>query len=249
MRRDKTKPKQNRRERREITGKVRQEKYIDERYLAPPVQAKNAVQRDFIRALNLKQVVVFSAPAGVGKSFITMSVVTDWLKKGDFDSVKLTRPATGMGKTLGLLPGNLEEKYTPYLLPLIDVIRNRYGSGFYESSIHNKTIEMVPLEYIRGRSFSDVVVLDEAQNTTPDEMYTILTRVEEEGKLIIIGDPTQNDMRGQNGIDWLCDFIYDNPELESEVAIIKASSEDIVRSGLCKKVVQAKERSMRHRNY
>ena len=234
-------------DKKETQGRVVKEKFQNENYLAQPVQAKNKTQKKFLHAINNKKVIVFNAPAGVGKSYITMSEVTDWIKRGEYDKVMLCRPSIGMGKSLGLLPGSLEEKYTPYLLPLLDVVKSRYGSGFYESSVKNGTIEFCPLEFIRGRSFECVVVLDEGQNTTPEEMYTFLTRVGEEGKLIIIGDPTQNDLKVKNGITWLCEFIEDNPSLKEDIAVITATSDDIVRSGLCKKVVKAKEKVERRR--
>lgn len=214
-------------------------------YVKPPVQAKNDVQKRFLKALKDKSCIVFEAPAGVGKSFLTMSEVCDWLKKGEYEKCYLTRPAVGMGNTVGLLKGGLREKYEPYLLPLIDVISQRYGKGFYESSLNNGTIEFALLEYIRGRSIDQVVVLEECQNTKPDEMYTMLTRLADGGKLICIGDRTQNDIRGQNGIEWLVDFVEKNPELEEFVEVIRATSDDIVRGGLCKTVVKAKERQLR----
>lgn len=213
-----------------------------DREIASPVQAKNNKQRDFLRALKDKQVVCFRAPAGVGKSFLTMCECTDWLKKGYWEKLVLTRPAVGMGKSLQALPGDLRMKFEPYMLPCVDVIKQRYGDGYYENCLGNGTIEFAPLEFIRGRSFTHLVVLDEGQNVTPDEMYTIITRIEEGGKLIVIGDPNQHDLRGQNGIDWLCDFVEDNIELQSFIQVVDASSDDIVRGGLCKMMVKARER-------
>ncbi len=212
-------------------------------YLKPPIQAKNPSQRDFLRLLKEKQVVAYVAPAGVGKTYAAMSEVTDWLKRGAYDKIILSRPHVGMGNTGGLLPGSVHEKYEPYMLPLVDVISSRYGKGFYESCLHNGTIEIQPLEYIRGRSFNDVVVLDESQNVTPSQMYTILTRIGESGRLIILGDPTQNDLKGENGLTWLSNFMFDNPELGDHIGIVEATSDEIVRSGLCKTIVKAKERS------
>lgn len=217
-------------------------------YVKPPVQAKNEVQRQFLQALQNKACIVMECPAGVGKSYLTMCEVTDWLKKGIYDTCYLTRPAVGMGSTVGLLKGGLREKYEPYLLPLVDVISERYGHGFYESSLNNGTIQFALLEYIRGRSIDQVVVLDECQNTKPSEMYTMLTRIADGGCLICIGDRTQSDIKGQNGIEWLVDFVKENPELEEYVEVITGTSDDIVRGGLCKTVVKAKERSLKKEN-
>lgn len=233
---------QDRWEKKEEKGRVVRDD--NHTYLKPPVQAKNEVQRRFLQALQTKSCIVLECPAGVGKSYLTMSEVTDWLKKGIYDTCYLTRPAVGMGNTVGLLKGGLREKYEPYLLPLVDVISQRYGHGFYESSLSNGTIQFALLEYIRGRSIDQVVVLEECQNTKPDEMYTMLTRIADGGCLICIGDRTQSDIRGQNGIEWLVDFVKTNPELEDFVEVISGTSDDIVRGGLCKTVVKAKEREL-----
>ena len=226
----------------ELTGRIVTEAKV-EKYVAPPVQAKNDKQREFLRALQTHQVIVFIAPAGVGKSFLTMSEVTDWLKKGIYDKILLSRPAVGMGNTVGLLKGGLTEKYTPYLLPMIDVVSQRYGRGFYETCLNNGTIEMLPLEYIRGRNIDQIAVVDEFQNCNPDEAYTMMTRIAEGGKLVLLGDPTQTDVRGENALQWLPKFLLANPELNDHIKLIEASSDDIERGGLCKLMVKAKEKS------
>ncbi len=233
---------QDRWDKKEESGRIVLTEKVD-KYIAAPVTAVNDKQKEFLRALSTHQVVVFIAPAGVGKSFLAMSEVSDWLKKGLYDKVMLSRPAVGMGNTIGLLKGDLRDKYTPYLLPLIDVIRQRYGAGFYENCMNNGTMEMVPLEYIRGRNIDQVAIVDEFQNCNPDEAYTMITRIAEGGKLILIGDATQNDLRGKNAMDWLPEFLKQNPELHDHIALVEATSDDIVRGGLCKMMVKAKERS------
>lgn len=223
-------------------GRILKDKFLNE--VKPPVQAKNAVQKEFLKALKNYDVVVFSAPAGVGKTFLTMSEVSDWLKKGDIDKVVLTRPAIPMGRSIGLVPGTVREKYELYLQPLLNVLWDRYGKSYYENCLSLGNIVIMPPEYVRGHSVDGVMVLDEAQSFHPEEIYTLLTRVEEGGKLILIGDPTQNDLKGQNGIEWLCGFVEKNPELEKHIKIIEATSDDIVRGGLCKAMVRAKEREV-----
>jgi phosphate starvation-inducible protein PhoH and related proteins len=238
--RNKAKVVDDRWEKKKEVGRVVKDE--DRSYVKPPVTAKNTKQAEFLSALKTHQVIVFTAPAGVGKSFLTMCEVTDWLKKGLYDKIILSRPSVGMGNTIGLLKGGLVEKYTPFLLPMIDVIKERYGTGFYENCLNNGTIEMCPLEYIRGRNISQVAIVDEFQNCNPEEAYTMITRVAESGKLILIGDPTQNDIRGKNAMQWLPEFIKANPELAQHIAIIEATSDDIVRGGMCKMMVKAKER-------
>ena len=228
----------------EIKGqRVVKEKFLNE--VKTPVQAKNNVQKEFLKALKTHEVVVFSAPAGVGKSFLTMSEVSDWLKKGEVNKVVLTRPAIPMGRSIGLVPGTVREKYELFLQPLLSVLWDRYGKSYYENCLSLGSLEILPPEYARGYSVDGVMILDEAQSFSPDEIYTLLTRLEEGGKLILIGDPTQNDLRGQNGIDWLCEFVNRNPELEKHIKIIKATSNDIVRGGLCKAMVKAKEKEIK----
>lgn len=234
--------KEARQVKKEEAGRTIKEKFIEE--VKPPVTAKNNKQKEFLAALANYDVIVFEAPAGVGKSYLTMSEVSDWLKKGLYDKCVISRPNISMGSSLGLLPGTISEKYEPYLLPLIDVMSNRYGRGWYDTAVKNGQIELLPLEYVRGRSFNCVVVVDEAQNCKPDEVYTILTRVGEGAKLIMIGDRTQHDLKGETGIQWLCKFVEEHSELSEHIKVIKATSDDIVRSGLCKTMVKAKERSL-----
>ena len=224
-------------------GKVRDEegKFLEE--IKPPVKPKNDVQREFLDALNDSQysVVCFSAPAGVGKSFLAMSTVSDWLKKGIIDKIALSRAVIPMGRSLGMLPSTLQQKFEPYLMPLLEVLWKRYGKNYYNYALSKGLIELLPPEYARGRSIESVFIIDECQSLYPDEMYTMLTRLEEGGKLILLGDAKQSDIKGENGIDWLCKFVDNNKDLQKHVKVIRASSDDIVRGGLCKAAVKAKE--------
>ena len=206
-----------------------------------PVTAKNEKQKEFLKHLNTKQVCIFNSPAGCGKTYLTMCEASDWLKKGYFDRISISRPNVIMGRSLGALRGDMQAKFEPLVAPLLDVVKKRYGVGFYESCLHNGTIELTPLEYIRGRNFSEIVIIDEAQLTTPDEMYTILTRLEEGGKLILIGDPTQKDQKGEDGITWLMDFVKRH-NMEDMVGYVEGSSDDIERGSFCKRVVKGMEK-------
>lgn len=225
-------------------GRVLKPKFQDENYLATPVSAKNDVQKLFLNALKEFDVVVFSAPAGVGKSYLTMSEVSDWLKKGVYNKITLSRAVIPMGRSLGMLPNNLQQKFEPFLMPLLEVLWKRYGKSYYENCLANGSIELLAPEYARGRSVSDVMIIDEIQCMTKEELYTMLTRMEQGAKLILIGDGTglQTDIKGENGIEWLTKFVENNPELQKHIKVITATSEDIVRGGLCKAMVQAKEK-------
>lgn len=215
---------------------------LSDKEVKPPVQAKTEIQKQFLQALKEYDVIAFSAPAGCGKTYLTMCEASDWLKKGYYDKITLSRAVIPMGRSLGMLPNTLQQKFEPYLMPLLEVLWNRYGKGFYENCLHDGTLELLAPEYCRGRSISGVFILDEAQSFHPDELYTMLTRLEEGAKLILIGDPNQSDIRGKNGIDWLCEFVEKNPELQKHIKVIKATSDEIVRGGLCKAAVKAKER-------
>lgn len=226
----------------DATKRVIKSKFQDESYIATPVTAKTDVQRQFLNALKEFDVVVFSAPAGVGKSYLTMSEAADWLKTGVYDKITLTRAVIPMGRSLGMLPSTLQQKFEPYLMPLLEVLWKRYGKSYYENCLANGSVELLAPEYSRGRSVSGCMIIDEGQSLHPDELYTLLTRMETGSKLIVIGDPNQSDIKGLNAIDWLEGFVNKNHELSKHIKVIKADSNDIVRSGLCKAMVKAKEK-------
>lgn len=215
--------------------------------LAPVVRAKNEFQSSCLNAIKTKDAVFINAPAGTGKTFLVMSTVSDWLKSQKIDKIILSRPTVGMGNSIGLLPGSVRDKFEPYLAALVQVLVNRYGAGYYETQLSNKNIEFVPLEYIRGRSFENaVVIIDEFQNTDAETAYTIMTRLGEGSKMFCLGDVTQNDLRGnkESGLDWAIDFI-DRHDLTHIADFIDGTSEDIVRSPFCKAVVKAREKDLR----
>lgn len=221
-------------------GRVVKEKFQEERKVEP-IQAKTEFQKKVLRAMKTKQIVVLIAPAGVGKSYLTMGQASDWFVQGVIDKIVIARTAVGMGKSHGFLKGDLESKYSCFLMPLIEVFTKRYGKGKYETALSAGNIEMIATEHMRGRNLEGVAILDEAQNTTPDEMFSIVTRLTEDGKLFILGDPTQTDIKGQNGLSWLESFV-EKHSLQEYIEIIKATSEEIVRGGLCKAFVQAMEK-------
>lgn len=211
--------------------------------LQKPVVPQNQFQSELLEAIKTKQVVFTDAPAGCGKTYLIASTAVDLLKSGKIQKIILSRPSVGMGNSLGLLPGGLREKFEPYLMPIIDVMTGRYGKGFYECQLGNGNIEFVPLEYLRGRSFSDaVVIVDEFQNTTQDEAFSIMTRLGESSQLFCMGDTAQHDMKNRtSGLEWAMQFI-DKHELYEYAALVDGESEDIVRSGFCKAIIQAMEK-------
>lgn len=217
--------------------------------LKAPITPKTNFQKALVSDLTYKNAIFATAPAGVGKTYVVVSTVVDWLKAGKIKKLILSRPSVGMGNTLGLLPGDIKEKFTPYLMAIIEVITKRYGHGFYETQVNNGNIEFLPLEYVRGRSFEDaVVIVDEFQNTDEETAYTILTRVGENSKIVCMGDVTQTDMKNKrSGLTWVTDFIIRH-NLQEVAGVVVGDSDDIVRSDFCKLVVQAREKDLKHKN-
>lgn len=246
MRHSNRQERQTRREKKAGRERVVTPRAREEIELARPIQAKGHFQKSLLSAITQKDAVFIDSPAGTGKTYVVMSTVIDWLKSGKIKKIVLSRPTVGMGNSLGLLPGPIREKFEPYLAALVQVITDRYGAGYYETQLSNKNIEFVPLEYIRGRSFEDsVVIVDEFQNTDEDTAYTIMTRLGEGSKMFCLGDVTQNDMKGrESGLDWAMDFI-DRHNLFHLMEFVEGTSDDIVRSPICKAVVKAREKDLK----
>lgn len=221
--------------------RIIKDKFLEERsQKVTPIQAKNEFQKKVLRALATKQVIVISSPAGTGKSLLSMASASDALMKGETKKIFLARPAVGMGNSLGMLKGTLREKYEPYLMPLVEVFTDRYGRGAYETALQSGNIELIPFEYLRGRNIHGWTVVDEIQCCSSSELYSVLTRLTEDGKLILLGDKTQSDLQGQDGMSWLHDFVHRH-NLYDTVEFIEGSSDDIVRSDFVRAIVKAKE--------
>lgn len=205
-----------------------------------PLLPKNDRQARLISCLqNNDQVIVFG-PSGTGKTFLTVSYAAEMYLRGKIQKIVITRPVEGIGKTIGLLPGELEEKMRHWLAEMIIILKDRLGEESYEIALKQGDIEMVPLEYIRGRSFENTfIMMTEAQNSTIDAMKALVTRVGEGSKIILDGDIRQADLKGDNGLLWAIELIRDTPALQKLSGIVEFRVEDIVRSGLCAEWVKA----------
>ncbi len=160
-----------------------------------PIRAKTIGQREYIQAIRHKDVVFGIGPAGTGKTYLAVVMATQALKNGHVKRIILTRPAVEAGESLGFLPGDLKEKVDPYLRPLYDALNDIYGTEQTQRLIERGTIEIAPLAYMRGRTLDDAfVILDEAQNTTHQQMKMFLTRLGFGSKMVITGDKTQIDL-------------------------------------------------------
>ena len=159
------------------------------------IRAKTIGQREYIKAIRHKDLVFGIGPAGTGKTYLAVVMATQALKNGQVKRIILTRPAVEAGESLGFLPGDLKEKVDPYLRPLYDALHDIYGLEQTQRLIERGTIEIAPLAYMRGRTLDDAfVILDEAQNTTHQQMKMFLTRLGFSSKMVITGDKTQIDL-------------------------------------------------------
>src|SRR3954471_22737251 len=161
----------------------------------PPIVARTLGQRTYVEAIQKHDIVFAIGPAGTGKTYLAVAMAVAALKKEQVSRIILTRPAVEAGEALGFLPGDLQEKITPYLRPLYDSLRDMLDPEEIERWVARQTIEVAPLAYMRGRTLSNAfVILDEAQNTTTEQMFMLLTRMGPNSKLVVTGDVTQIDL-------------------------------------------------------
>ncbi|WP_251569557.1 PhoH family protein [Parasutterella muris] len=204
-----------------------------------PIEGKTETQKRYISAIKSFKLIFATGSAGTGKTWLATAMAAQALMNGRTDKVILTRPAVEAGESLGFLPGEINDKFEPYLQPFKQVLYDRLGKGRAECMMKNGKIQAIPLAYLRGITFQNCyVILDEAQNTTPTEMKMFLTRIGENCTVIVNGDTTQKDIRGESG---LIDAIERIGFLPS-VKVINFTKADIVRSGLVQEIVEAYER-------
>lgn len=203
---------------------------------AQPLEPRTEMQRIYMDAVASKRVVFAFGPAGTGKTYIPVAMAAEALAGKRTSKVIITRPAVEAGETMGFLPGELEEKYEPYLQPVRQVLTDRLGKSPLEYYLKTKDIEPVPLGFMRGMTFEDCwVILDEAQNVTPKQMKMFLTRIGPGCKVIICGDTDQVDIEGPSG---LADAIERMAWID-EFAQIEFTLDDVVRDPLVMKVLRS----------
>lgn len=201
-----------------------------------PITPKNYAQETYLESIRNNQITFGIGPAGTGKSYIATAYAAEQLYYKRIDKLVITRPAVEAEESLGFLPGELEEKYAPYLAPIRDILERLLGKPFVDYCLKSGYIEPVPIAFMRGRTFENaVVLLDEAQNCTPNQMKLILSRIGENCKYIIDGDVTQKDIEGDSGLE---DAVYRLQGIQG-VDCVRFLNQDIVRSGMCRKIIQA----------
>lgn len=211
------------------------------------INPRTQTQADFIQAMNTHEMVFGLGPAGTGKTFLAVAKAVSMMLEGKVDKIILTRPAVEAGENLGFLPGDLKEKIDPYLRPLYDALYDMLPADQVDKKLELGEIEIAPLAYMRGRTLSHaVVILDEAQNTTPMQMKMFLTRLGEGSRMVINGDLSQTDLpRGvQSG---LADAIAVCRSID-EIKIVEFTEKDVVRHGLVSKIVKAYDRRAKEQN-
>lgn len=200
------------------------------------VQPLNFIQGEYLEAIKHNSITFGIGSAGTGKTFIAASYAASELFHRRISKVYLTRPNIEAGRGLGFLPGTLEEKYAPYLLPFDSIFTKSLGKGFYEYALKNKDIEPVPLGFLRGSTFENCIVLvDEAQNCTKEEMKMLLSRIGKNCKMIFSGDTEQSDIGRDSGLE---DAVNRLEGIEG-IEVIDFLDEDIVRSKMCKAIIMA----------
>jgi phosphate starvation-inducible PhoH-like protein len=203
----------------------------------PPIQPLTAAQSTYLEALKTCPQIAVLGPAGTGKTWIAATYAADLYRQRRIDKIVLTRPNVPCGRSLGFFPGSLREKFAPWAAPVIDAITERIGKAAYDIALKNGDLELVPFEVMRGRSWRDAfILLDEAQNATPAEMKTFLTRVGENCTVVINGDTSQSDLRQESGLLTVIELVRSQM---LPVAIVEFTPADIVRSGHCAMWVKA----------
>lgn len=203
-----------------------------------PIKSKTLGQKKYIDAIQKNDIVFGIGPAGTGKTYLAMAMAITAFKNNEVDRLILTRPAVEAGEKLGFLPGDLQDKVDPYLRPLYDALYEIMGAEAFEKNMEKGLIEVAPLAYMRGRTLENAyIILDEAQNTTPEQMKMFLTRFGLGSKIIVTGDITQIDLSfGKNS------GLVEAPKILKNIpglAFIQFSKDDVVRHRMVQRIIEA----------
>lgn len=206
------------------------------------IRPKTLGQKQYVDAIKKNSIVFGVGPAGTGKTYLAVALAVYALKNKEIDKIILTRPAVEAGEKLGFLPGDLNEKVDPYLRPLFDALQEMMGQDAYQRHIERGSIEIAPLAYMRGRTLSNsFIILDEAQNTTREQMKMFLTRMGENSHIVVTGDITQIDLP-HNVISGMADAIDVLKNVDG-IEIVRLTAKDVVRHELVTKIIQAYEKA------
>ena len=209
-----------------------------------PIKCKTLGQKKYVDAIKKNSVVFGIGPAGTGKTYLAVAMAVSAYKNKEVEKIILTRPAVEAGEKLGFLPGDLQTKVDPYLRPLYDALSEMFGLEHYQKLMEKGVIEVAPLAYMRGRTLSNAfIILDEAQNTTKEQMKMFLTRLGEGSKAIVTGDITQIDLPEgkKSGLKHATNILKNIDGIE----VITLTAKDVVRHPLVMKIIDAYEKSQK----
>ncbi len=204
-----------------------------------PVKAKTLGQKTYLDAIRKNTITFGVGPAGTGKTYLAVAVAVRAFKAHEISRIVLTRPAVEAGEKLGFLPGDLQNKVDPYLRPLYDALFDMLGPENYQRQLERGAIEVAPLAYMRGRTLDDsFIILDEAQNTTPEQMKMLLTRLGQNSKAVITGDVTQIDLQDKkSGLIEATRILKNIKGIET----VRLTDKDVVRHHLIQEIIRAYE--------
>ena len=206
-----------------------------------PVKPKTLGQKKYTQAIDEHTITFGVGPAGTGKTYLAVAMAVTAFRAKEVNRIILTRPAVEAGEKLGFLPGDLQSKVDPYLRPLYDALFDMLGAENFQNYQERGAIEVAPLAYMRGRTLDDsFIILDEAQNTTPEQMKMFLTRLGFRSKMVVTGDITQIDLPDgkKSGLKTVLNILKDVDDIE----IVRFSQKDVVRHKLVQDIIKAYER-------
>ena len=206
-----------------------------------PVKVKTLGQKTYVEAIAKNSITLGIGPAGTGKTYLAVAMAVKAFRANDINRIILTRPAVEAGEKLGFLPGDLQNKVDPYLRPLYDALFDMLGTENYQRYLERGNIEVAPLAYMRGRTLDDsFIILDEAQNTTPEQMKMFLTRLGAGSKAIITGDVTQIDLPDsrRSGLVEAAKVLRG----VEDIAVVRFTEKDVVRHRLVQQIIKAYEK-------
>ena len=212
-----------------------------------PIKAKTVGQQNYMKAIQSNTITIGVGPAGTGKTYLAVAAAVAAFRERQVNRIILTRPAVEAGERLGFLPGDLQNKVDPYLRPLYDALFDMLGAETFQKYQERGSIEVAPLAYMRGRTLDDsFIILDEAQNTTREQMKMFLTRLGFGSKIVITGDVTQIDLPDDK-VSGLKDAVRVLENVK-DIAICRLTSADVVRHALVQKIIKAYEVDEEKRN-
>ena len=217
-------------------------------YRGRQVKCKTLGQKQYVEAIKANTCTFAVGPAGTGKTYLAIAMAVVALKNKDLERIILTRPAVEAGEKLGFLPGDLQQKVDPYLRPLYDALNDMMGAESYQRLLERGAVEVAPLAYMRGRTLNDAfIILDEAQNTTSEQMKMFLTRMGMGSKMIITGDVTQIDLPAgrKSGLVEALEVLKG----VEDIGMVRLSHRDVVRHELVQAIVKAYEKHDKQSEY